>query len=108
MTPNELMSYLFYELIVVPVAWTHDDLPLGDTEISILFRVIFSFCVFCFVAIHLVGFFITRPVASLWAKFRRRKFDGGDWESLHGTVAIWGGISVVILLWGFSPRWFNM
>lgn len=108
MTPNELVGYLFYEVIVVPVAWTGDDLPIGDTEISILFRVVFSFMIFLFVAIHLIRFFVTRPIAFLWAKLRRKEFDGEDWESLHGMVAMWGGFIVVLMLWAFYSEWLNM
>ena len=107
MTPNELVSYLFYEIIVVPVAWTGDDLPIGDTEISILFRVFFWFILSWVVAIHLLQFFITRPVAFLWAKLRRKEFDGEDWDKLHGMVAMWGGVIVVLFLWTYYAEWFN-
>ena len=45
MTPNELGSYLFYELLVVPVAWSGSDLPIGDTPIATLIKVPFVFFV---------------------------------------------------------------
>ena len=107
MTPKELVSYLHYEVIVVPLAWVGSDLPIGDTDFSIIFRFVFLFFISWVVVMQLLRAFITRPLAFLWAKLRRREFEDDDWESAYSKVAMLGGFIVVLSLCAFYSESFN-
>ena len=107
MTPNELGSYLFYELLVVPVAWSGSDLPIGDTPIATLIKVPFVFFVGVFFSAYIIRLLL-KPVDVLLHKLRRREYYFDDnWDVWTAMTALWGSIIIVLAVWAFFATWFN-
>jgi len=108
MTPNELVSYLFYEILIVPVAWTGSDLPVGDTPISTLLKVAFVFLGSVLFTAYIIRF-ILKPVDVLLHKLRRKEYYFDDnWDDWTGMLAIWGSIIIVLAVWAFYAEWLNL
>lgn len=107
MTPNELVSYVFYEALVVPVAWTGSDLPIGDTPISTLIKVPFTFIVCVFLVAHIIRL-VLKPVDFVLHKVFGWEYEpDSEWQDWTGFVAMWGSVIGVAAVWGFYATWFN-
>ena len=107
MTPNELFDTIVYEMLIVPVAWSGSDLPIGDTPISILFRVVISFFGSWMLSAYLIHL-ILRPVDMLWHKIRRKEYNVYmEWEGWTAATAMWGGLISVMFVWAIWMELLN-
>ena len=107
MTPNELFDTLVYEILIVPVAWTGSDLPMGDTPISTLIKVPFTFIICVFFAAHIIRL-VLKPVDALLHKLRRKEHHQDPyWEDWTGMVGMWGGVVLVLVFWAIWQELLN-
>lgn len=106
MTPNELFSYLFYEMLVVPVAWTGSDLPIGDTPISTLIKVPVTFMLCVFFVTYIIRR-VLKPVDVLLRKWILEE-DLDDWDTMLWSLAVLGGVIGVSAVWRFYAEWLNL
>ena len=99
MTPNELASTLI-ELIVNPIVWTNNDQPIGDTPITMLFNVVFSFFFEVIVLMYIYLKLAITPLARFWHWIRRRDPEYFDPESDNlMTIATWTAIATALISW---------
>jgi hypothetical protein len=98
------LIYLTNEFVRVPIAWIASDVEIGDTPFSILLRVVLLFLLTWFGLAPMLRDYITRPVALRWAKLRSKEFYNNGWKSLHGIVAIWCSLIIILSALAFMAK----
>lgn len=106
MTPNDILNFLLYEVVIAPIHWTGSDLPIGDTPIPMLLKVIFVFLLLSVATFWLVHTLLLKPFDKLWHKLRGKEYteEFGGWAE---TTAIWVSIVIVLVIWSIASELLN-